>query len=132
MSDELDWGPSRPPAVSWAGALLLLIAGVQLGLVGVALMLDVDSFFERQADRLVTAAVLGLFALQLLAAVGVLRLWRWWRAIALFLSGAGLALHVANLAGPPDRPEVVAFNAGIAGLYLVVMVLLARSRSAFR
>ncbi|MGH2692530.1 MAG: hypothetical protein ACRDHM_08510 [Actinomycetota bacterium] len=132
MSDELDWGPRRPPAVSWAGALLLLLGLGQLGLVGTVLFLDADAFLAGKADRIVTASVLLLFALQALAAIGVLRLWRWWRGIAMLLVAAGIVLQGANLAGPPDRPIVVALNLGLAGLYVIVLLLLARSRSAFR
>ena len=128
MSEELDWGPSRPPALSWAGALLLLLAVAQLALVGTAVFLDLDGFLERDADRAVIAAVLGLFALQLLGAVAVLRMWRWWRGIAFVLALAGLALHGVNLAGRPDPPEVVAFNSGMAILFLIVMILLSRGR----
>ena len=132
MSEELDWGPRRPPAVGWAGVILLLLGLGQLGLVGTALLLDADALFSGSADRIVTGSVLGLFALQVLAAIGVLRLWRFWRGIAILLATAGLALQVANLAGPPDRPIVVGVNLGLAALYLIVLVLLARSRSAFR
>ena len=132
MSDDLDWGPRRPPAVSWAGGLLFLIGLAQLGVVATALLLDSDAFFAGRADRIVTGSVLLLLALQILAAIGVLRLWRWWRGIAMLLTVAGIALQAANLAGPPDSPVVVAVNVALAGLYLIVLLLLARSRSAFR
>ena len=132
MSEELDWGPRRPPAVGWAGAILMFIGLAQLALVGTALILDSEALFSGRADRVVTGSVLSLFALQVLAAIAVLRLWRFWRGIAMFLAAAGLALQVVNLAGPPDRPVVVGANLALAALYLVVLVLLARSRNAFR
>jgi hypothetical protein len=132
LSDDLDWGPRRPPSVGWAGALLFLIALAQLGVIAAALLLESDAFFARRADRIVTGSVLGLLALQVLAAVAVLRLWRWWRGIAMLLTVLGIALQAANLAGPPDSPVVVAVNVALAGLYLIVLLLLARSRSAFR
>jgi hypothetical protein len=132
LSDDLDWGPRRPPAVSWAGGLLFLIGLAQLGVVATALLLDSDAFLAGRADRIVTGSVLLLLGLQVLAAVGVLRLWRWWRGIAMLLTVAGIALQAANLAGPPDSPVVVAVNAALGGVYLIVLVLLARSRSAFR
>ncbi|MGH2710673.1 MAG: hypothetical protein ACRDH9_05655 [Actinomycetota bacterium] len=128
MSEELDWGPQRPPAVGWAGALLILVALAQLGFIGVALVLDLDALIATDADRLVMASVGGLLALQVLAGIAVLRLWRWWRGIAVFLCVLGVALHGANLAGPPDRPVVVGINVGLAGAYLIVMLLLFRSR----
>jgi hypothetical protein len=43
----------------------------------------------------------------------------------------GLVVQVANLAGPPDRPLVVGVNAGLALAYVLVLVLLSRSRDAF-
>jgi hypothetical protein len=132
LSEELDWGPSRPPAVGWAGALLLLLPLGQLGVLAWALLVDPDALLATEADRIVTISVASLFGLQMLAAVGVLRLWRGWRGIAMLLVLVGIALQAANLAGPPDRPTVVAVNLALAGLYLIVLVLLARSRSAFR
>ncbi len=132
MSEDLDWGPRRPPAVSWAGAVLLLLGLAQLGLMGTALLLESDAFLDGRADQIVTASVTALFAMQVLAAIGVLRLWRWWRGIAMVLALAGIALQAANLAGPPDRPVVVGLNTALGVLYLIVLVLLARSRSAFR
>jgi hypothetical protein len=50
----------------------------------------------------------------------------------MLLTALGIALQAANLAGPPDSPVVVAVNVALAGLYLIVLLLLARSRSAFR
>lgn len=132
MSDELDWGPRRPPAVSWAGSLLFLLGLGQLGVVAAALLLDSDAFFAGRADRIVTGSVLFLFALQVLAAIGVLRLWRWWRGIAMLLALLGLALQVASLLPPPDLLVVVVVNSALAGLYAILLLLLARSRAAFR
>ena len=130
MSEELDWGPNRPPAVAWAGTLLILVALAQLGLFGAALVLDSDALFSTDADRLVVSAVGGLLALQLLAGIGVIRLWRGWRVIATLLCLLGFALQVANLAGEPDRPVVVGINAGLAVLYAAVVTLIFRSRHA--
>ena len=130
MSDELDWGPNRPPAVAWAGTLLILAAVAQLGFFGVALALEVDSLFSTDAERIVIATVGGLLALQLLAGIGILRLWRGWRGVAVLLCLLGMALQVANLAGEPDRPFVVGINAGLAVLYAVVVMLIFRSRRA--
>jgi hypothetical protein len=127
----LDWGPTRPPAVTWAGALLVLLGLAQLGTFGLAATLDADSLLATRADRIVMASVLGLFALQLLSAVAVLRLWRWWRGIAMVLCAIGVALQGANLAGPPDDPAVVGLNLALAAGYVIAIVLLARSRAAF-
>ena len=104
----------------------------QLGVLAWALIVDADVLLAAEADRIVTISVASLFGLQIVAAVAVLRLWRWWRGIAILLTLLGIALQVANLAGPPDRPVVVAVNVSLAGLYLIVLVLLAKSRSAFR
>lgn len=131
MGDELDWGPKRPPAVSWAGALLFLLGLAQIGALGAALVLDTDALFSSRGDRIVTGSVAALFALQVLAGVAVLRLWRWWRGVAMVLSVAGIALQGAALAGPPDLPLLVGINLGLAALYLIVFVMLARSRGAF-
>lgn len=131
MDEELDWGPSRPPAASWAGALLLILGVGQLVLLATASLLDREALLGDRAALLVTASAGGLFALQVLAAMAVLRLWRWWRGIAMVLCVLGLAVQVANLAGPPDRPIVVTVNAVLAVAYLLVLVLLARSRDAF-
>jgi hypothetical protein len=132
VAEEVDWGPKRPPAVGWAGALLLLLALAQLGAIVVALLLDVETLFSSDAERIVVASVLGLLALQVLAAIGVLRLWRWWRGIAMLLGFLGLVVQAVNLGPPPDRLVVVVINVALAGLYAMVLLLLARSRSAFR
>jgi peptidoglycan/LPS O-acetylase OafA/YrhL len=130
VSEELDWGPSRPPAAAWAGSLLLLLALGQLGAFGTAMILDSAAFFEAEPERIVSASVMAFFGLQLLAAIGVLRMWRWWRGIAALLCLAGVALQGAALAGPPDPPLLVGINLGLAGLYLIVLTLLVRSRGA--
>ena len=131
MGEELDWGPSRPPAASWAGSLLLILGVGQLVMLATASLLDREALLGDRATVIVTASVGGLFALQVLAAMAVLRLWRWWRGIAMVLCFLGLAVQVANLAGPPDRPIVVTVNVVLAVAYLLVLVLLARSRDAF-
>ncbi len=131
MSEELDWGPSRPPAASWAGGLLLVLGLGQLVMLGTASILDREALLGERPLLIVTASVGTLFALQVLAAVAVLRLWGWWRGIAMALCVLGLAVQVANLAGPPDRPIVVGVNAALAVAYLLVLVLLSRSRDAF-
>ncbi len=131
MSEELDWGPKRPPAASWAGGLLLVLALAQLGALATATLLDSDVFLGGRADRIVTSSVAALLGLQILAAVGVLRLWRWWRGIAIVLCVLGAAIQGANLAGPPDRPFVVTINIVLAVAYVMVFTLLARSRDAF-
>jgi peptidoglycan/LPS O-acetylase OafA/YrhL len=131
VGEELDWGPKRPPAASWAGALLVLLGVVQLVMLATAAVLDRDAFLGDRPVLIVTASVGALFALQVLAAMAVLRLWRWWRGIAMVLCVLGLAVQVANLAGSPDRPIVVTVNAVLAVAYLLVVVLLARSRDAF-
>jgi hypothetical protein len=130
-SESVEWGPTRPPAVGWAGALLLLLGLAQLGAFGLAALLDSDALLDARADQVVTGSVLALFALQVLAAVAVLRLWRWWRGIAMVLCTLGVALQGANLAGPPDDPVVVGITVGLTAGYVIVFVLLARSRAAF-
>jgi hypothetical protein len=109
----------------------LLLGLAQLGAFGLAVILDTDALFTSQADRIATASVLALFALQLLAAVAVLRLWRWWRGIAMVVCVLGVGLQGANLAGPPDDPVVVGVNVGLAVGYVIVLILLARGRAAF-
>ena len=117
--------------MSWAGSLLLLLAAGQLGALGLASLLDVEALIGGRATRIVTASVASLFALQVLAAVAVLRLWRWWRGIAMGLCVLGAALQGANLAPPFDPLLVLAINAGLAVAYLLVLTLLARSSDAF-
>lgn len=131
MGEELDWGPNRPPAVAWGGSLLLVVSIVQLGALATASLLDGGSLLGGRAERLVAASVAVVFALQLLAAVGVLRLWRWWRGIAMVLCVMGVALQAVSLSPPPDLPVVVAINTALALVYVLVFVLLARSREAF-
>ena len=131
MSKELDWGPNRPPAVTWAGSLLLVACMVQLGALGTASLLDDGALLGDPAERLVAASVAAVLAFQLLAAVGVLRLWRWWRGIAMVLCVVGVALQAASLSPPADPPALVAINAALALVYLLVFVLLARSGEAF-
>ncbi len=131
MSEELDWGPARPPAVGWAGTLVILLGVAQAGAIGVALILDRTGLLAARTDRVVTGAVLGFLVLHVPVGIGVLRLWRWWRGIAMVVATLGIALQAANLAGPPDEPVVVGINAGLAVLYLIVLILLARSRAAF-
>jgi hypothetical protein len=128
VSDELDWGPTRPPALGWAGALLIVVSLAQMGFFATALALDTSSLVSTDADQVAVASVGGLLILQLLAGVAVLRQWRWWRAVAVLLSLIGIALQVANLAGEPDRPIVVGINAGLAVLYALVVILIFRSR----
>ena len=103
----------------------------QLVLLGTASLLDRDEFLVERPELIVTVSVGALFALQVLAAMAVLRLWRWWRGIAMVLCVLGLAVQGANLAGAPDRPIVVGVNAGLALAYVLVLVLLSRSRDAF-
>jgi hypothetical protein len=117
--------------VSWAGGLLLLLALLQLGALGAALILDLEALFESRAQQIVTGSVLALLAFQVLVAVGVLRLWRWWRGIAMLVCLLGAALQGVNLSGALDRPAVVIITASIGVLYLIVLVLLARSGEAF-
>jgi hypothetical protein len=118
--------------VSWAGAVLLLLAVGQLGALGVAVLLESDAFLVDRADSVVTYSAMGLLGLQALAAIAVLRMWRWWRGIAMLLAFVGAALHGVNLGPPPDPPVVVGISAAAAALYLIVVLLLARSRAAFR
>ena len=131
MSDDLDWGPARPPNVSAAGAILLLLGVAQLGAIGVAIGLDRAALLGSEPDRLVAIGVLTFLAFHLFVAVGVLRTWRWWRGIGMLVSILGILLHGANLAGPPDEPIVVGIDLGLAVVYTIVLVLLGRSRSAF-
>lgn len=131
MGEDLDWGPKRPPAVSWAGTLLLLAAVAQLAALGMASALDRGAFLGDRGALVVTVSVGALLALQVLAAVGLLRLWRWWRGIAMALCILGLALQGANLASPSDPAPVVAINAALALAYLLVFALLARNGDAF-
>ena len=131
MGEELDWGPTRPPAVSWAGSLLLLAGALQLGALGTASLLDSQTLLGARGARIVTGSAAVLFAFQVSAAVGVLRLWRWWRGIAMALSVLGVALQGAGLAPPSDPPAVLAINAALALAYVLVLVLLARSSDAF-
>ena len=117
--------------MSWAGALLLIVAATQLGALATAWLLDAEALVGGRATRLVTASVASLFALQALAAVAVLRLWRWWRGIAMVLCLLGIALQGANLMPPFEPMPVVAINAGLALGYLLVLTLLSRSGEAF-
>jgi hypothetical protein len=130
VGEDAYWGPRRPPAVSWAGGLLLLLALLQLGALGAALILDLEALFESQGQRIVTGTVLALLAFQVLVAVGVLRLWRWWRGIAMLVCLLGAALQAVNMYGALDQPAVVIITASIGALYLIVLVLLARSGEA--
>ena len=131
MSEDLDWGPKRPPAVSWAGSLLLLVGLAQLGALGTASALDRDTLLKGVGEQVVAASVAALLALQVLAAVAVLRLWRWWRGIAMALCVLGLALQGISLGPPPDPVALVATNAALGLAYLLVFVLLAKSKDAF-
>ncbi len=131
MDEELDWGPKRPPSASWAGSLLMLVGVAQLGALGTASLLDGEALIQGEGTRIVTASVAALLALQILAAVGVLRLWRWWRGIAMVLCVLGAAVQAANLGPPPDLLPVVALNAALAFAYILVFILLARSGDAF-
>lgn len=111
---------------------MLILAIAQLAALATATLLDSDAFLRGRGDLIVTVSVAALFGLQLIAAVGVLRLWRWWRGIAMVLCVLGAAIQGANLAGPPDRPVVVTINLALAFVYVLVLVLLSRSRDAFR
>ena len=131
MSDDLDWGPTRPPAVTGAGSLLLFLGLVQLAAIGVAFGLDRVALLGSEPERIVTIAILTFLGFHLLVGVGVLRMWRWWRGIGILVSVLGIGLQGANLAGPPDEPVVVGIALGLAAVYFIVLVLLARSRAAF-
>ena len=132
MSEDLDWGPSRPPALSWAGALLLLLSLGQLAALATAVILDRGSLIGGEADRVVTLAAGGLFGIQLVVAVGVVRLWRASLSLGVLVSALGVSLHGVGLAPPPDPPAVVAVSAGLTAAHLIVIVLLVRGREAFR
>jgi hypothetical protein len=124
----LDWGPTRPPAIGWAGSLLLILGIAQLGAIGTAVVLERDLIATRP-QLTVIASVLAFLGLHVLVAIGVLRMWRWWRGIAILFAVLGVALQAANLAGPPDEPVVVGINAGLGVVYIIVVVLLWRVRA---
>ena len=131
MTEPVEWGPRRPPAVSWAGLLLFAVALCQLIAIGVALLLDSQALFETPEYTIATAFVLAFGVLQLPAAVGVIRMGSGWRLFAIGLAVVGLVLQAANVAGAGGEPILVAINSAFALAYLVVLVLLFRSRDAF-
>ena len=131
-AEPVDWGPRRPTAVSWAGVLMFFLGMAEAAIVVVALALDADALFATTQLQVATVFVLVRAVLQVAASVGVIRLRNPWR-----IFGAGLALVAAviqatNIAGSwPEEPPLAAVNAVMTALYLLILLLLLRTRDAF-
>ena len=125
---ELDWGPRRPAAVSWAGSLLFIVGAIQLFLVTLALILD-PALLLSTVSFAIAVVFEVLFALcQLAAAVGVIRLGRPWRTFALALAGVGAVLQGLRIFRASGEPGLLVWNLGFTLVYILVFVLLLRWR----
>jgi hypothetical protein len=125
---ELDWGPRRPAAVSWAGSLLFLVGAIQLVLVTLALILE-PALLLSTVSLAIAVIFEILFALcQLAAAVGVIRLGRPWRTFALALAGVGALLQGIRIVVAIGEPGLLAWNLGFTTVYVLVFLFLLRWR----
>ena len=125
---ELDWGPRRPAAVSWAGSLLFLVGAIQLVLVTLALILDPGLLLSTVSLGVAVIFEI-LFALaQLAAAVGVIRLGRPWRTFALALAAVGALLQGIRIIRAIGEPGLLVWNLAFTTVYVLVFLFLLRWR----
>ena len=128
---ELDWGPRRPAAVSWAGVILFLVGLVQLGLLVFALVLDAHALLDGPAYTFSVLFILTFSILEVIVAVGVIRLGRASRTFAIVLAGVGAILQGLHLSAADGDSLLIGLNATFLLAYLVVIFLLLRTRPAF-
>ena len=131
MNDDLDWGPGRPTAVSWAGVLMFLLGLFQLAILVIALVLDAPTLLQEGADALAVVFYLAFAVLQLVSAVGVIRLGRGWWIFAVVLAGLGAVLQALNLVGAGGEMVLILVNLAFTLVYVVIFVLLLRTGPAF-
>jgi len=128
---ELDWGPRRPAAVSWAGVLLFLLGAFQLVVIVVALVLDARALLTGPAFAFAVAFNVLFALLQIAAAVGVIRLGSPWRTFAMALAVVGALMQALNVIGADGDPVLIGVNAGFTLAYVLIFVFLRRSGPAF-
>jgi hypothetical protein len=125
---ELDWGPRRPAAVSWAGSILFLVGAIQLVLVTLALILD-PGLLLSTLSLAIAVIFEALFAVcQVAAAVGVIRLGRPWRTFALALAGVGALLQGIRIIRFVGEPGLLAWSLAFTAAYVMVFLFLLRWR----
>ena len=129
MSD-LDWGPGRPAAVSWAGVLMFLLGTFQLVVMIVALILDARALLLGPAFAFSVVFILVFAFLQIVAAVGVIRLRASWRTFALGLAAVGAVIHTLKLFGGGDA-LLMGVKIALAAAYIAIFESLRRSGPAF-
>ena len=130
MSD-VDWGPRRPGSVSWAGVLLFALGAFQLIALVAALVLDASALITGAAYAFAVVFNLAFALLQLVAAVGIIRLGRGWRVFGVVLAGVGAVLQALNIVGAEGETVLILVNAGFTLAYVVIFVLLLRTGPAF-
>ncbi len=128
--NDVDWGPRRPAAVTWAGILMLSLGAFQLIVMVAALVVDARSLLLGPAFTVSVAFIVVFAVLQLVAAVGVLRLSRAWRMFAMALAGVGALIHALKLFGDGDA-LLIAVKIGFALAYVLTFEFLRRSGPAF-
>ena len=131
-AEPVDWGPRRPTAVSWAGVLMFFLGLAEATVLIVALVLDADALFATTELWVATVFVLVRAILQIVAAVGVIRLRNPWRIFGIGLALVAAVVQATNVAGSwPEEPPLAAVNAALTVLYLLIVSLLVRTRDAF-
>ena len=128
---ELDWGPRRPVGVSWAGVLLFLLGLFQLVALVAALIIDAEALLADAAFAFAVVFNLVFALLQLVAAVGIIRLGRGWRLFGVVLAAVGAVLQALNIVGAGDESVLILVNAGFTLAYVAIFVLLLRTGPAF-
>jgi hypothetical protein len=131
VNEDLDWGPKRPAAVSWAGVLLFLVGLVQLLLLVGALVMGAAEILIDAAWAAVVVWELVFALLEIVTAVGVIRLGRGWRVFGVALAGVGAVLQSLKIVGAEGDPILIGWSGTFTAIYVVIFVLLMRSGEAF-
>ena len=131
-TEPVDWGPRRPTAVSWAGVLMFFLGVGEAAVILIALALDADALFATTELWVATLFVLVRAVLQVAASIGVIRLRNRWRIFGAGLAFVAAVVQATNIAGSwPEEPPLAAVNAVLTALYLLILLLLLRTRDAF-
>ena len=131
-AEPVDWGPRRPTAVSWAGVLMFFLGVAEAAVIVVVMVLDADALLATMEMTVAAAFVLVRALLQAVAAVGVIRLRNPWRIFGVGLALVAAVIQATNVAGSwPEEPPLAAVNAALTAVYVLILMLLLRTRDAF-
>ncbi len=131
MNDDLDWGPKRPAAVSWAGVLLFAVGLVQLLLLVGALSVGACDILIDEAWAVAVVWELVFALLEIMTAVGIIRLGRGSRVFGVALAAVGAVLQSLRIVSADGDPILIAWSGTFTAIYVVIFVLLMRTGEAF-